>query len=106
MSGSLSWVTQQHTLVLQGELDRETLLPLWQQRDAILKDKTAVDLAQLQRIDSAGLALLLHFCEQRRQQGIALNFIGISERLKTLILLYNLTAIVPVGTTTARSADF
>lgn len=98
MSAALSYESQQHTLILRGELDRETLLPLWQQRDVLLVDKTAIDVAQLQRVDSSGLALLVHFCEQQRQRGVELKISGATDRLKTLIALYNLQAIIPVDT--------
>lgn len=96
MAEELNWVSQQQTLLLHGELDRETLLPLWQQRETLLADKTAIDVAQLQRVDSAGLALLLHLREQRRQHGVELKIFGATERLQTLITLYNLPAIMPV----------
>ncbi|QKJ05214.1 lipid asymmetry maintenance protein MlaB [Yersinia mollaretii] len=98
MANELSWQSQQETLVLQGELDRETLLPLWQQREALLADKTHIDVSQLQRVDSSGLALLVHFRELRSQQGVSLTIIGVSDRLSTLIELYNLRDIIPVET--------
>lgn len=98
MAGELSWQSQQDTLVLQGELDRETLLPLWQQRAVLLADKAHIDVSQLQRVDSSGLALLVHFRELQSQRGVVLNIIGASDRLETLIELYNLQGIIPVET--------
>ncbi|OVZ95376.1 lipid asymmetry maintenance protein MlaB [Yersinia alsatica] len=98
MSGELSWQSQQETLVLQGELDRETLLPLWQQRETLLVGKTHIDVSQLQRVDSSGLALLVHFRELRSKQGVSLTITGVSDRLSTLIELYNLRQIIPVET--------
>ena len=47
MSAALGFESQQQTLILRGELDRETLQPLWRQRDALMADKTAIDVAQL-----------------------------------------------------------
>ncbi|AHG19759.1 anti-sigma B factor antagonist [Chania multitudinisentens RB-25] len=98
MAEGLNWESQQQRLILRGELTRETLLPLWQQREALMVDKTSIDVAQLQRVDSSGLALLLHLREQQRQQGVALTISGATERLKTLITLYNLQAIMPADT--------
>jgi phospholipid transport system transporter-binding protein len=98
MSEALSWEAQQQTLTLRGELTRETLLPLWQQREALMVDKTSIDVAQLQRVDSSGLAMLLHLREQRLQQGIELKISGVTERLQTLITLYNLQTIMPADT--------
>ncbi|CNI50610.1 putative anti-sigma B factor antagonist [Yersinia frederiksenii] len=96
MADALSWQSQQETLVLRGELDRETLLPLWQQREALLADKTRIDVSQLQRVDSSGLALLVHFRELRSKQGVSLAITGVSDRLSTLIDLYNLRQVIPV----------
>ena len=70
---------------------------MWRQRDALMADKTAIDVAQLERVDSAGLALLLHLQEEQRARRSAKIF-GATERLKTLIALYNLQAIIPVDT--------
>ena len=74
MSAALGFESQQQTLILRGELDRETLQPLWRQRDALMAGKTAIDVAQLERVDSAGLALLLHLQEEQRERGVALKF--------------------------------
>ncbi|PWC13004.1 lipid asymmetry maintenance protein MlaB [Brenneria corticis] len=97
MANALSWQSQQSTLLVAGALDRETLLPLWQQRDKLLADKTTLDVSGLDRVDSAGLALLLHFYHLRSQQGVELKIIGAGDRLKTLIALYNLNEIIPVS---------
>ncbi|ATA25630.1 anti-sigma B factor antagonist [Brenneria goodwinii] len=96
MDNALSWQSQQATLVLAGGLDRETLLPLWQQREMLLADKTTLDVSGLSRVDSAGLALLIHFYYQRSLNGGELRIIGAGDRLKTLIALYNLNEIIPV----------
>ncbi|VEA70322.1 Probable phospholipid ABC transporter-binding protein mlaB [Serratia rubidaea] len=53
MAESLRFDDQPQTLVLHGDLDRETLLPLWRQRAELLKGKTAIDVAQLRRVDSS-----------------------------------------------------
>lgn len=98
MAEALSWESQPPILTLRGELTRETLLPLWQQREALMVDKAIIDVAQLQRVDSSGLALLLHLREQQRQQGVELKISGVTERLQTLIALYNLQAIMSADT--------
>jgi len=51
----LSWQSEATTLRLSGVLDRETLLPLWQQRASLLAEKSTLDVAGLERVDSAGL---------------------------------------------------
>lgn len=85
----------QETLVLVGELDRVTLLPLWEQRVSALNGIRWLDVSQLTRVDSAGVALMLHLCEMQRQQGGQLQLIGVTDKLSTLIALYNLHDILP-----------
>jgi phospholipid transport system transporter-binding protein len=98
MTGELQWQSEQQTLILLGDLDRGTLLPLWQQREILLADKNCIDVSQLGRVDSSGLALLVHFREQRLQHGVEMKISGITDRLRTLIELYNLQQIIPADT--------
>ncbi|EGY29376.1 hypothetical protein Rin_00006420, partial [Candidatus Regiella insecticola 5.15] len=54
---------------------------------------------QLQRVDSAGLALLVHLIHfKSQQQNIKLAISGISDQLATLIKLYNLQQIISIET--------
>lgn len=99
MAEPLSWQSQEGTLTLKGDLDRETLRPLWQQRETLLAESVGLDVSQLQRVDSAGLALLVHFYHQQTQKGRDLRIIGVSDRLRTLIDLYNLNDVIPVQLT-------
>ncbi|MDR3430610.1 MAG: lipid asymmetry maintenance protein MlaB [Rouxiella aceris] len=96
MSGTLHFESLQQCLILSGCLDRETLLPLWQQRESLLNGVTCVDVAQLERVDSSGLALLVHLRDYVGRHGIVLQISGITDRLRTLIELYNLQEIIPV----------
>ncbi|MDG2943138.1 STAS domain-containing protein [Bisgaard Taxon 10/6] len=73
----LTWSTAQNddkmALRLIGELSRDTLLPLWQQRFAVLSDKQIArqnvifDLSTITRMDSAGFALLCDLIHQVRR---------------------------------------
>lgn len=83
---------------LSGELSRNTLLPLWQQRASFLSEKLAnqstieFDLTNIKRIDSAGFALLcdfLHDSEQLPNKKVRL--INPPEQLLTLADLVNLS---------------
>ncbi|MFD1804440.1 lipid asymmetry maintenance protein MlaB [Mixta tenebrionis] len=94
MADRLSWRVEDGTLFLQGELDRETLLDLWQQRETIMRNIAAIDVAGLQRVDSAGLALLVHLRQIAQQQGAAPVFSGVTDKLHSLIALYNLQQII------------
>jgi len=96
----LQWESLPQTLVLKGDLDRETLLPLWQQRHTLLAGKQVLDLAQLGRVDSTGLAMLVHLRDEAEKRGAPLALTGITDRLETLITLYNLNEIIPVNAAT------
>jgi len=94
MSEPLSWQRTASTLVLSGMLDRDTLLTLWQQRETAMADIITIDVAGLERVDSAGLALLVHLREIVRAQGRTPLFTGITDKLQSLITLYNLQQII------------
>ncbi len=65
MHESLRWEREASTLLLKGELDRDTLMSLWQQRETLIKDVDTIDVAALERVDSSGLALLVHLRKSR-----------------------------------------
>ncbi|ORM69785.1 lipid asymmetry maintenance protein MlaB [Pantoea rwandensis] len=94
MSEPLRWQRTASTLALSGKLDRDTLLTLWQERDTAMVDVATIDVAALDRVDSAGLALLVHLREIARAQGSAPVFTGINDKLQSLITLYNLQQII------------
>lgn len=96
MTAQLSWQLRQNILLLQGDLNRETLLPLWQQSGALLVGIRCINVAQLQRVDSSGLALLVHLQQRSHQHGTTLTISGISEQLATLVKLYNLQQIISI----------
>jgi phospholipid transport system transporter-binding protein len=92
---SLSWQAESDTLVLRGEFDRVTLLPLWSARGAALRGIRFLDVSGLDRVDSAGLATMLHLCAQQSAQGGSLTLTGVTHKLLTLITLYHLEDILP-----------
>ncbi|MFR0655535.1 lipid asymmetry maintenance protein MlaB [Pantoea sp. SIMBA_079] len=94
MSESLRWQRSTDTLVLSGKLDRDTLLTLWQQRETVMQNINVIDVAALERVDSAGLALLVHLREMVRAQGSTPLFSGVTDKLHSLITLYNLQQII------------
>ncbi|WP_205066544.1 lipid asymmetry maintenance protein MlaB [Pantoea coffeiphila] len=90
----LSWTVDSGLLRLSGELERETLLPLWQQRDQLMQQAEVIDVSSLDRVDSAGLALLVHLRQIALQNGKTPHFTGIPDKLRSLITLYNLQEII------------
>jgi len=95
MSDALRWESQPPRLTLLGELDRETLVPFWDIRKKLMSGINCLDVSGLERVDSSGLALLVHLREEASQQGVSLTIAGITDRLHTLIALYNLQDIIP-----------
>ncbi|MCI1032297.1 phospholipid transport system transporter-binding protein [Raoultella sp. BIGb0149] len=92
MSGQLSWTRSGERLALQGELDQDLLVPLWDDRARATEGVSTIDLSAVTRVDTAGLALLVHFVALIRRQGREAQLIGKSDNLQTLIGLYNLPA--------------
>ncbi|WP_067705977.1 MULTISPECIES: lipid asymmetry maintenance protein MlaB [unclassified Erwinia] len=94
MRESLSWQVTARQLHLSGELERETLLALWAERESVMKQVDIIDVSALDRVDSAGLALLVHLRQIALGQGNTLHFTGITDKLHSLITLYNLQQII------------
>lgn len=97
MSDHLSWQSEGSQLRLAGVLERETLLTLWEARYGVMKQIDTIDVSALSRVDSAGLALLVHLQQIAQQQGNTLKFSGITDKLHSLISLYNLQQIILAG---------
>ncbi len=92
MSEQLSWNRDGERLALRGELDQEFILSLWNARMQATDGVSTIDLSEVTRVDSAGVALLVHFVALIRRQGKAAQLVGKSENLQTLVSLYNLPA--------------
>lgn len=97
MSASLNWEKKEDILFFQGTLDRETLLPVWQQRKTLLADLNIIDISALEQIDSTGLALFVHLKAEMETQNRHLTIQGASERFRTLITLYDLDEIMNIA---------
>ena len=80
MTQSLTWAREGDKLVLKGELDQDVLNPLWDARVEAMKGVTCIDLSQVSRVDTGGLALLLHLIDQGKQQGNSVSLSGVNER--------------------------
>ncbi|OCA54921.1 lipid asymmetry maintenance protein MlaB [Photorhabdus namnaonensis] len=94
MGESLIWEKTGQTLILKGALDRDSLLPLWQQKEKLLADIDSINVSKLEYVDSTGLALLVRFKHHMQKRGDKLHFSGIDERLNTLITLYDLQEMI------------
>ncbi|ALB61381.1 phospholipid ABC transporter substrate-binding protein [Cronobacter condimenti 1330] len=99
MSAELHWERQDARLHLTGTLDRETLMPLWDQRQTLTDGLQRIDLSGLARVDTAGLALLVQLIALAQTGGRSVTLEGMSENLTTLAKLYNLPEnVLPTST--------
>ncbi len=90
----LSWTREGETLLLSGELDQDYLNPLWDAREDAMKGVSCIDLSGIARVDTAGVALLVHLVSTGKRQGAQVTLSGVSDNVVTLAQLYNLPADV------------
>lgn len=85
-----------NNITLEGSLDRDTVpqlwsaLQQWQAKDA----KIECSLQALKRVDSAGMAMLLHLIEHAKKQNCHIMLSFVPEQLNTLFELSNVDSIV------------
>ncbi|POT55015.1 phospholipid ABC transporter substrate-binding protein [Citrobacter amalonaticus] len=94
MTQLLSWTREGDKLALAGELDQDVLNPLWDARVEAMEGVTCIDLSQVTRVDTGGLALLVHLINQAKMQGNSVSLLGVNDKVYTLAQLYNLPADV------------
>ena len=90
MMSQLSWSREGETLLLTGELDQDYLNSLWDARHEAMQGVSCIDLGGISRVDTAGVALLVHLVELGKKQGTDVTLLGVSENVSTLAALYNL----------------
>ena len=67
---------------------------LWEMREEAVKGITCIDLSRVSRVDTGGLALLLHLIDLAKKQGNNVTLQGVNDKVYTLAKLYNLPADV------------
>ena len=92
MTQQLTWTREGERLSLQGELEQDVLNSLWEARVQAMQGVSVIDLSALSRVDTAGVALLVHLIAEARQQGQSVTLAGVSDKVVTLAQLYNLPA--------------
>lgn len=66
------------------------LNPLWDARVEAMTGVTCIDLSQVSRVDTGGLALLVHLISLAKKQGNNVSLAGVDDKVFTLAELYNL----------------
>lgn len=81
---------------LSGVLDRHTVPAFWRKRNEWIPDnkQVSLDLAGLSRVDSAGMVMLLHLCQQFERSGDHITLHNVPEQLKTLFRLSHIESIL------------
>ncbi len=62
---------------------RTVLLPLWEMREEAVKGVTCIDLSRVSRVDTGGLALLLHLIDLAKKQGNNVTLQGVNDKVYT-----------------------
>lgn len=97
MAVQSTWhVTSDDCVGLEGALNRETVPVLWREITQWhpKSDQVQVDLAQIDRIDSAGMVMLLHLIEHAKKRNCHIMFSFVPDQLVTLMRLSNVESIL------------
>jgi len=83
---------------LSGELTRHSIMQITKKsiKELFSPSSTTVDLAQISRIDTAGLAWLFYLLEQASIDDCELYFVNIPTKLDKLIRLSGVEGFLPV----------
>ncbi|MCZ8529573.1 STAS domain-containing protein [Alteromonas sp. PRIM-21] len=100
---SLFEVNDTGRIVVHGQLDRETLSKnFWEslsgnQRSMLVSNKKCqVDLGDVERADSAGLAWLINAVRDAKQNGVSMTLYKMPEKLQKLAKISDADSFLPV----------
>ncbi|WP_447898338.1 STAS domain-containing protein [Stenotrophomonas sepilia] len=91
------------TLRLRGVLDRAAVIALWPQLQALPTQLARLELGEVERVDSAGLALLAELAARARKAGHALAISGAPAGFNELSAAYRLSPDLDFNATSAAS---
>lgn len=91
------------TLRLRGVLDRAAVIALWPQLQALPAQLARLELGEVERVDSAGLALLAELAARTRKAGHALAISGAPAGFNELSAAYRLSPDLDFNATSAAS---
>ena len=100
---SLFEVNDKGNVVVRGHLDRETLSKnFWDslngnERSTLINNKRClVDLSDVERADSAGLAWLINAVRDAKQNGVSMSLYKMPEKLRKLAKISDADSFLPV----------
>ncbi len=87
----------QDTISLKGELTRHTVMqvPRKTVNSLLLQTSALVDLQQVSKVDTAGLAWLFYLLEQAQEANCQLRFANLPTKLDNLINLSGVEGVLP-----------
>ena len=91
------------TLRLRGVLDRAAVIALWPQLQALPAQLARLELGEVERVDSAGLALLAELAARARKAGHALAISGAPAGFNELSAAYRLSPDLDFNAASAAS---
>ena len=89
--------------IVHGDLDWHSIINLWEDSDKLFAAKTPGDtplqisLAQVNRCDSSGVALLVDWLRQARDHERELKFVNIPAQMQAIIRVTDLEELLPFG---------
>lgn len=100
---SLFQVDDKGVIRVHGHLDRDTLAKNWwpslssSERSMLEKNSQCTfDLAEVERVDSAGLAWLINAIRDGRQHGVKVQLTDVPEKLMKLAKISDVDTLLPV----------
>lgn len=100
---SLFQVDDNGVVNIHGHLDRDTLSQNWwpslasaKQQQLRQRGNCVMDLSEVERVDSAGLAWLINAVRDGRQQQVAITFKAVPEKLTKLAKISDAAGLLPV----------
>ena len=90
-------VDNEHVYRIIGELNMSTVPELLEMMSSLLDgagQERVIDLAEVSRSDSAGLALLLDWMSQAQQKNISLSFKNLPAQMQAIIKISGLDSLI------------
>lgn len=77
---------------LLGDIDRDSVPAIWRilEKWQTTESSVEIDLSHINRVDSAGMVMLIHLLEHAKNQNCHIMFSFVPEQLRTLFQLSNI----------------